>query len=343
MSLLTRCPACTTLYRVVPDQLRISQGWVKCGQCGDIFDASQHLIQASTAPEEAFVDSPGELPVTPPAEDITGIASQTPADPPGTGDQNCDSSVLESDFDLGSEPVLESDPTLDLAPEIQADADSSRQTDKEPDSLDQVATGSISESAVLSDLLNFRPSEEMTASDENALDRVSFLRGVDRKSFWHKPVARGVLSLMVVILGLGLVAQWAYRERDHLAAARPEWVPMLESMCEFLHCSVQAFVQIESLVIDSAGFKKLSGDSYRLSFTLRNLASLTLALPSIELTLTDSQDRAVVRRVLSPEELSATSDRLVAGAEWPVTVAVRVRTEAAAPTVLGYRLLAFYP
>jgi len=48
MSLLTRCPACTTLYKVVPDQLRISQGWVKCGQCGDIFDATQHLIEAST-------------------------------------------------------------------------------------------------------------------------------------------------------------------------------------------------------------------------------------------------------------------------------------------------------
>jgi predicted Zn finger-like uncharacterized protein len=343
MSLLTRCPACTTLYRVVPDQLRISQGWVKCGQCGDIFDASQHLIQASTASEEASVDSSGELPVTPPVEGNTDIASQAPAELSGTGDQNCDSSVLESDFDLGPEQILESDPKPDLAPESQAEADSSCQTDIEPDSLDQVATSMISESAVTSDLLNFRLAEEMTANDKDELDRVSFLRGGDRKSFWHKPVARGILSLIVVILGLSLVAQWVYRERDHLAAARPELAPMLESMCEFLHCSVQAFVQIESLVIDSAGFKKLSVDSYRLSFTLRNLASLTLALPSIELTLTDSQDRAVVRRVLSPEELFATSDRLPAGAEWPVTVAVRVRTEAAAPTVLGYRLLAFYP
>ena len=53
MSLLTRCPACETLYRLVPDQLRISQGWVKCGQCSEIFDASQHLIELALEEEEA--------------------------------------------------------------------------------------------------------------------------------------------------------------------------------------------------------------------------------------------------------------------------------------------------
>jgi predicted Zn finger-like uncharacterized protein len=33
MSLITRCPACGTMFKVVPDQLRISEGWVRCGQC----------------------------------------------------------------------------------------------------------------------------------------------------------------------------------------------------------------------------------------------------------------------------------------------------------------------
>jgi len=39
MSLITRCPACGTLFRVVPDQLRISEGWVRCGHCDEVFDA----------------------------------------------------------------------------------------------------------------------------------------------------------------------------------------------------------------------------------------------------------------------------------------------------------------
>ena len=48
MSLITRCPACQTLFKVVPDQLRISEGWVRCGSCEAIFDASLHLL-ADTA------------------------------------------------------------------------------------------------------------------------------------------------------------------------------------------------------------------------------------------------------------------------------------------------------
>jgi predicted Zn finger-like uncharacterized protein len=44
MSMITRCPACQTLFKVVPDQLRISEGWVRCGQCEQIFDATPHLL-----------------------------------------------------------------------------------------------------------------------------------------------------------------------------------------------------------------------------------------------------------------------------------------------------------
>ncbi|WP_299763436.1 zinc-ribbon domain-containing protein, partial [Ramlibacter sp.] len=29
MSLITSCPACGTMFRVVPDQLKISEGWVR--------------------------------------------------------------------------------------------------------------------------------------------------------------------------------------------------------------------------------------------------------------------------------------------------------------------------
>ena len=51
MSLVTRCPACTTLFKVVPDQIRIAAGWVRCGHCGEVFDASAHLLpRAASAP-----------------------------------------------------------------------------------------------------------------------------------------------------------------------------------------------------------------------------------------------------------------------------------------------------
>lgn len=97
------------------------------------------------------------------------------------------------------------------------------------------------------------------------------------------------------------------------------------------------------MAIDSATFTKLGPDRYRLSFVLKNNDPLMLAVPSIELTLTDVQDQVVVRRVLSPRELAATSERLAAASEWPVAVNLRMTPDVSSSAVVGYRLLAFYP
>ena len=43
MSLVTSCPACGTMFRVVPDQLKISEGWVRCGHCAEVFDATERM------------------------------------------------------------------------------------------------------------------------------------------------------------------------------------------------------------------------------------------------------------------------------------------------------------
>src|SRR5690606_31421322 len=50
MSLITRCPSCATLFKVVADQLRISDGWVRCGHCKQVFDASQSLQTLAAEP-----------------------------------------------------------------------------------------------------------------------------------------------------------------------------------------------------------------------------------------------------------------------------------------------------
>ena len=54
MKMITRCPACTTMFKVVPDQLRLAGGWVRCGQCMAVFDAQAHMVPA----EEDVPDDP---------------------------------------------------------------------------------------------------------------------------------------------------------------------------------------------------------------------------------------------------------------------------------------------
>ncbi|MEG3001440.1 MAG: DUF3426 domain-containing protein, partial [Comamonas sp.] len=61
---------CGTRFRVVADQLRISDGWVRCGQCQEVFDARNHLDAAVEAEP---------VPVEPPAPVATPAVSAASA------------------------------------------------------------------------------------------------------------------------------------------------------------------------------------------------------------------------------------------------------------------------
>ena len=74
MSQITTCPSCSTRFRVVADQLRISDGWVRCGQCQEVFDARDHL-DAVVAVEPAAAPEPvPAAPAVPDAVAHTGVA-----------------------------------------------------------------------------------------------------------------------------------------------------------------------------------------------------------------------------------------------------------------------------
>lgn len=44
MNLATRCPSCNTVFRVAQDQLKASDGWVRCGRCQHVFSAMERLF-----------------------------------------------------------------------------------------------------------------------------------------------------------------------------------------------------------------------------------------------------------------------------------------------------------
>jgi len=319
---------------VVPDQLRISQGWVKCGQCGDIFDATQHLIQTATVPEEAPADTPpmvpddqadvshdrapeGELPLDQTDVAVTGGAQ---------ADEYSALEPAESSLQLDdSEPALDSDAAPNKPQQSGADEDVNR------------PPGTPAEEPL--------PSPVTDGGDRmEGFEQVSFMQRAAGMSFWQHGAVKVLLWLLAVSLGAGLAGQWVVQERDRLAAWHPELKPVLQVLCQVLACSVGPLQQIESVAVDSAAFYTLGSDRYRLSFTLKNSAHLAVALPSIEITLTDALDHAVIRRVFSAAELAVDSDRLGAAAEWPVTMVLKVNPGLpGVPKVVGYRLLAFYP
>lgn len=297
MSLITRCPACQTLFKVVPDQLRISEGWVRCGQCDEIFDASFHLLQAS--PEM-------EMPAVRP-EGLTAKYDETVSTETVTQsvaiDLNSDRQGSPDELPLEQEQAL---------PDERADVTNADFDDPAPD-----------RSAELID--------------------VSFLLDKKAASFWRKPLLRATLILLSLALLFGLAGQIVFHERDRIVASQPGLKPWLLALCDLLNCTLSPLRRIESIVLDSASFTKIRGGSYRLSFTLKNTAGTALAVPAIELSLTDSLDQPAVRRVFLPTELGVQSNTLAAGSEWSASFAMAVNAGGAVDRVAGYRLFVFYP
>lgn len=117
MSLATRCPACGTVFRVVQDQLRVSQGWVRCGRCSEAFNALESMIDL-TAPRPAPDPAPGpaaEAPAQPQVAAATAEPSAAPQPVPAT------KAVAEAPAPAAAEAAHEAPPAAAPSPEPKAE------------------------------------------------------------------------------------------------------------------------------------------------------------------------------------------------------------------------------
>ena len=79
MTLVTRCPACVTMFKVAPDQLKVADGWVRCGRCSEVFEAS--VVPYPDAP--VALDQPAAMPLpqTPETPSFSAFSQQGLAEP----------------------------------------------------------------------------------------------------------------------------------------------------------------------------------------------------------------------------------------------------------------------
>lgn len=47
--MLTRCPACSTTFRLTPEQVKARHGQVRCGRCQHVFDAIEFMVEGAAA------------------------------------------------------------------------------------------------------------------------------------------------------------------------------------------------------------------------------------------------------------------------------------------------------
>lgn len=305
------------MFKVVSDQLKVSQGWVRCGQCAQVFDASLHLQAEKSLqtdlPVQTDLSVQTDLPVQTVASDATTSAA-TPT--PETDANNCATLQIAS---LNSPESADSYYVQDVAAAL-----------KESDTP-----------------VNDAPLVD--APDEIPAD-VTFVRDARRKALWRRPLVRMMLVFLSLLLMSLLALQLAVQQRDKLAVFEPRLKPALQMICDVLACNVGPMRQIEAIVIDSSSFNKVNDSVYALSFVIKNTTATAVAMPSLEVTLTDTQDQAVIRRVLTPVQFGMPSGLLAASAEYSGALTLQL-TPLETPRdagnvsrrVAGYRLLAFYP
>jgi predicted Zn finger-like uncharacterized protein len=144
-----------------------------------------------------------------------------------------------------------------------------------------------------------------TRGRDPAQQTPQFVKRAQRKAFWRHPATRTFLSLILIGLMLTLGLQLVHQFRDLLAAYYPEARPALTQWCELAGCKLAPPLRLEDLQVESATLVRATSegpDSYRLAVVVHNRASVDLAWPHIDLTLTDENGAVIARRVFSPTD-----------------------------------------
>jgi hypothetical protein len=148
-----------------------------------------------------------------------------------------------------------------------------------------------------------------------------------------------MLGLGGAIAAVVLLLQVGHHFRDTVAARWPGARPLLIAWCKLADCTLEAPRRIDDVAVDSTALTRAIGlDAFVLSVTLKSRSTLPLAMPSVDLSLTDGNGRLVARRALAPRDFGAPGV-IQPGAE----AALQLMLSAGSARVTGYTVEIFYP
>src|SRR5689334_18582198 len=376
-SALTRCPGCSTVFRITAEQRTLREGQVRCGQCRAVFDANDHLVaeervdlmpaaaERETSPPhvpdvEAPIDAPRaeraeverEIVEAPkagePASDSSPIEAPAAATPDevAAAETPAESPAAEraSDSAAAETPVepAEAETPVEPAeaetPVEAAEAERPVEATEGETPVEAAASGTTTEPV---------PAEPATidtpALEPPAVERPSRYEWKPRKPVRERPAL--LYAAAVVLLVVALALQLVLEYRDGLAAHAPFTRPILATACSLLGCTIEPLHDAAALSIDASDLQ--ADPAHRgllqLSATIRNRAAYAIAYPYLELTLTDASDQIVARRALAPREYVGGTANPNAGIPGNGESVLRLFIDASATTQAGYRLYLFYP
>ncbi|MBS1226996.1 MAG: family finger-like protein [Proteobacteria bacterium] len=348
----TRCPDCQTTFRVTPEQLKARAGKVRCGQCQGVFNALDSLLDETLSTPPLVPRASASQPPSPaapepvePSTDLPRASSFVADDSPGIEPTFSEPTFAEPAF---SEPIF-------------AEAVAATQTATEPTFSEPTFAGPAvadefgAEPAIVEPTLTESAAQELGKATGLIMPRET--TEIPGYSKWSEGVmaapvssapekaARWPFTVAALLLVMALAAQLVFRFRSEIAITLPSLRPVLELLCRTLDAEIPLPRHVELVSIETSDLQTdpARGNLLVLNATLRNRANYGQAFPSLELSLTDTQDAAIARRVFAPAEYLPAKIR--AGQPFAANsdVAVRLWIEAKEIAAAGYRLYVFYP
>lgn len=321
--MLTCCPHCQTCFRVTAEQLKPRQGQVRCGECREVFNALDSLA------DEALIVVP--VPVSP-MTPVETAETETRRSPDGGEEAVADTlamtetaetiETIETAASGLTEPEPEPEPEPEVAPAPEPEVEPNQVPEvpeSEPEPESEVAPEPAPEQAVEPVVEEWTPVPAPPP-----------------------PPRRWPWTIGVLILSLLTLGQLSYLFRTELAVLVPELRPTLAAACDLLGCTLPRPRKPEMVGIETSDLAP-EGRGLLLTATLKNRAPFAQDYPHLELTLTDTQDEALVRKVLAPADYLPAGQPVADGFAARGEVAVRLAFDAAGVPAVGYRLYLFYP
>lgn len=149
----------------------------------------------------------------------------------------------------------------------------------------------------------------------------------------------GVITLLLIAF-----VQSLYFWRNEIATLYPNVKPYLVEACQRLGCSVNLPKQIEFIVIDDSDMQEDTTHAgvVHFSSTLVNKADFYQAFPNLELTLTNADDKPVLRKIFKPNEYLSAGLNISNGFQANEEVKINLAITTQGINVSGYRVFVSY-
>lgn len=367
MSLATRCTSCKTVFRVVQDQLKVSEGWVRCGRCGTVFNALEALFDLERdTPARWQSSQPGALGGKKSRESANakprsgGSGRGKPSDPVVYTRRRTDSRPAPQPESRGHSDFADAQFDPDLVAHMPAAAPKTAEPlpvrapvplraplpppppAALPPPVPAPPMPPASTSTTEADTIiagTESPPDEADESYEPAT--LEFVRLADRQAKWRDPrtllMLGGASAAMLLVLAL----QVMHHFRDITAARWPSTAPTLTRWCQIFQCQLQAPRRIDNVVVESITLTRSASasDTFLLSVALRNQGSFAVALPALDMTLRDANGQLITRRMLTPQALQAKTHVIEPDSETQLQVTLTEKEQ----RIVRYTVEAFYP